>query len=470
MKPLNMLLLVLALFGSRHANACNTNSGMYFDELNRQGSYDFRAFKNSTGAPYAKNMRVSWNFGDGNSGSGQTSHTYSNYGKYTITLYLWDSAASCGDTLYGSLCYFHPVLSPVVTRSNDTLFASATCNSSWTYRWIFDDGKFGSGCSVAHKYKNGFYKPILEWVKDTVMGCQDSVIHNFSVFDMTKCGIATDFGILGTTMNLNERIFTARPMGKYNTLSSKPGKVIWKWGDNTSTTTQYIPDYEYHAHLYQVMGYYRIQHIVIDSAGTCTDTARITFYIDSCTSDADFTYTVTGSSATFKARATAGDLKWTFGGGSGSSTTSFQPTATYSTNGSYNVCLENLFNDCTKKTCKSISINNCKLLGNYTHIIDSMDCLKVHFSQTTNKANLALKWDFGDSTISTNKNQTHTYGSKGVYQVKLWAIDTTGSCRDSATFSVLVILPQTRLTIAPIQPCFVLPSIQSAISSAVYLC
>jgi PKD repeat protein len=434
-------LMVLAVLSPTQARACNTNSGMYIDEVNRLGKYNFTAFKNSNGQPYKNNMRITWNFGDGNSGSGQTSHTYSNFGSYTIMLYLWDSSSNCGDTVSRLMCYFHPQFTPVMKSSNDTFYGSVACISNYTYSWLFGDGKTGSSCSVSHKYKKGFYKPVLGIITDTVLGCQDSFIHNFKVFDFTRCGIDPNFTISGTTMNLNERTFTARPLGIYNTKSSRPGKVVWKWGDNTSTTIQNIPNSEFYQHLYQIMGYYTLYHIVTDSAGTCSDTARNTFYIDSCGTDADFTYTVTGNSVAFKANDISGGLRWNFGGGTGSSFTSVQPTAYYSSRGSHTVCLENLSNDCSRKVCKTFSIINCKLLGTYSHSIDTADCLKVHFNQNTSNPNLKFKWDFGDATTSGNKNQTHTYSAKGTYQVKLWAIDTTGNCRDSATFSVTVACP-----------------------------
>jgi uncharacterized repeat protein (TIGR01451 family) len=114
-------------------------------------------------------LSYSWNFGDGNSGSGvNPSHTYARDGAYTVTLVVNDGETdSAPATTTVSVENHAPVANaggPYETVKGVplTLDGSASSdpdNDSLSYRWNFGDGSTGSGVRPTHTYaKSGRYK------------------------------------------------------------------------------------------------------------------------------------------------------------------------------------------------------------------------------------------------------------------------------------------------------------------------
>jgi len=108
------------------------------------------------GASYA------WDFGDGTTGSGQTTtHRYTRGGTFTITLRVTSDAlltattsrqVTVSTTLPASAANF--VFSPTDPRPNDTVFFNASSSTAVnpSFSWDFGDGTTGSGVAPTHVY------------------------------------------------------------------------------------------------------------------------------------------------------------------------------------------------------------------------------------------------------------------------------------------------------------------------------
>ncbi|MEP6645659.1 MAG: PKD domain-containing protein [Saprospiraceae bacterium] len=125
---------------------------------------------------------------------------------------------------------------------------------------------------------------------------------------------------------------------------------------------------------------------------------------------------------------------WTFPGGSPGTSTSQNPTVTYSTSGAYNVTLK----------ATNAQGNNTLTKTNYINVGDdpvanfnyTQNGLSVSFHNLSTGAT-SYSWNFGDGNTSTQTNPTHVYDEDGVYNVKLTAFSDCGN--DMITISVPVV-------------------------------
>lgn len=116
---------------------------------------------------------------------------------------------------------------------------------------------------------------------------------------------------------------------------------------------------------------------------------------------------------------------WNFGNSTNSNVPS--PTATYTSNGIYTVCLS-LFSavpSCSSTLCKTITVNcfSTTCTANFnsfscTPIGTSAQLFFTNTSPGTNSTTV-YNWDLGNSTTSTLTNPTGTYAANGIYTVCL---------------------------------------------------
>ncbi|MCS6979219.1 MAG: PKD domain-containing protein [Flavobacteriales bacterium] len=120
----------------------------------------------NTSTPAASITSVLWNFGDGNTGSGNNpSHTYASPGQYNVTLVV-GTAAGCADTLTQALnIWLNPIISFIaeVQCFNAVIFkASADSGNIGTFDWNFGDGQSAQGDSLMYVYDQpGVYNVTL---------------------------------------------------------------------------------------------------------------------------------------------------------------------------------------------------------------------------------------------------------------------------------------------------------------------
>jgi PKD repeat protein len=118
---------------------------------------------------------------------------------------------------------------------------------------------------------------------------------------------------------------------------------------------------------------------------------------------------------------------WNFPQGSPSTSTLQSPSATYTANGNYTVCLS-IFNaspTCSSTACQTITINcfttSCTANFNSSVCVPSGTNAQMFFSNTSPGTNstTVYEWDLGNSATSTLINPTATYSANGTYSVCL---------------------------------------------------
>ncbi len=119
-------------------------------------------------------------------------------------------------------------------------------------------------------------------------------------------------------------------------------------------------------------------------------------------------------------------IVWTFG--DGTSSTGFYPVHTYTSPGTYTVCLRVKLNNtapgaqpCTTTICKQVTVSACNFQVYFSHIADSANNALIHFTNQTPAyaAGDSILWTFGDGTTSSQNNPNHVYANPGTYNVCL---------------------------------------------------
>ena len=153
-----------------------------------------------------------------------------------------------------------------------------------------------------------------------------------------------------------------------------------------------------------------------------TDTIRITT-LNNCTyPTANFSYSTNSLAVVLNnTSSNATSYSWNFG--NGQTSTQQNPSVTYSTAGTYNICLT-ATNSCgSTNYCQNVTVSNTcvKPTAQFTYVSNGL---------TTNFTNSSLNgvtynWNFGNGQTSTMQHPSITYSTAGTYNVCLTA---TNSC------------------------------------------
>ncbi|SFZ94082.1 PKD repeat-containing protein [Flaviramulus basaltis] len=150
----------------------------------------------------------------------------------------------------------------------------------------------------------------------------------------------------------------------------------------------------------------------------------ISLFIIACSSDdstpkdstADFSVSISDLDVSFTSNTKyAVSLSWDFG--DGETSTTINPTHTYSEAGDYSVTLTTVaaVGGNPDTITKTISVLEINPKANFTFEIDDKT---VTFTNTSERA-VSYEWDFGDGESSTEENPAHTYAEYGDYSITL---------------------------------------------------
>lgn len=369
------------------------------------------------------NNGYSWDFGDGNNGTGQNvTHTYQAGGSYEVTL---TTSNECGDDFVTETIILNSAPSAGFTSNQTTgcepfavQFSSTSVGAVSTYNWSFEGGSPATSnlsAPLVTYSTPGVYQVQLTVTND--VGSDQLVIDDY----ITVLPQATsDFGYSVDQLQIS-----------FANLSQFGEDYLWDFGDG-NTSIQTSP-----THQYAEDGEYIVQLITLNSCGS--DTSESTVLIATAPT-AGFSANQNIGCAPFlvafqnESTANANSFVWTFEGGTPASSTDENPVVQYATAGVYDVQLE----------VTSLGGSDLIVQSDYVQVgaspiaefvVGMQDALMVTFNNTSSNYQSSI-WDFGDGTTSTDENPTHTYASFGAYLVQLIVTNECGS--DTTDFPVTV--------------------------------
>jgi microbial collagenase len=224
--------------------------------------------------------------------------------------------------------------------------------------------------------------------------------------------------ISGLTVN-----FTDQSTDSDGTIASRS----WIFGDGTSSTSANP------SKTYTSAGTYSVKLTVTDNAGgQATITKSVTVGINTLPV-AQFASAVSGLTVNFTDQSTDSDgtiasRSWIFG--DGTSSTSANPSKTYTSAGTYSVKLTVTDNSGGQAVvAKSVTVSTTPNALPVAKFVNSVSGLTVSFTDqsTDSDGTIASRsWNFGDGTSSTLANPSKTYTTAGTYTVNLVVTDNKG--------------------------------------------
>lgn len=373
---------------------------------------------------------------------------YQNAGTYNPLLIVY-SAQGCADTVIKTVT-IHPMPVADFTFSNECYGTSIpfvdgttiTSGNVSNWQWYFGDGNTSTQQSPQHNYNaEGIYSTTL--VVTSNNGCKDTIKHfvevwpipvvNFSPTEVCF-NIPTQFTDL-TTISNN---FTQNNITSWN----------WDFGDNSGTSTQQNPIYQYNSQ----GKFYATLSVVSNNGCPNSQTLEITVNpIPQVDFIADITQGCSPLILNFTDNSTIDTIgnisgwHWDFGNGNTSSAQS--PNGVVFNNPShtntayYNVTLSVTSDKgCTITDSMSQKITVFpKPLADFTYSPEEANIYdsEITFTDVSIVANQWL-WDIGDKgTTYTNQHPVHHYTDSGDYYVTLF-IENTFGCKDTTQQKVRI--------------------------------
>lgn len=385
-----------------------------------------------------------WDFGDASpySVSQNTSHTYSLVGNYTVSLQVTDEHGCKSDTTFQS--YINVANPPVVQfTANATTFCAVpsvanftnntTGTGTITYLWSFGDGSDTTIANPTHTYTSpGSYNVSLTATDQ--YGCSSDTVYN-NYINITPLvalfHFAPDSVCIGQTVSFFNDADTT---------------CSWYFGDGGSSL---LSD---PTHIYYAPGNFTITFIAAPGticSDTITDTITVrprpiaafeasTHYV--CDSLMAVIYTDISSNSV--------SWNWAINGGTPSTSTSQDTSATYSIEGTYQTSL--IITDsygCTSLPYTdpdSITVDFPTAGINWAGLPNHCIPYDVAFTgsatwNTTydNVSNTGWNWDFGDGGTSASQDTNYTYTTPGDYLVTL-TVTTDSGCTAFDTIRIKV--------------------------------
>ena len=270
---------------------------------------------------------------------------------------------------------------------------------------------------------------------------------SFAVDDITLSASSTTPPVASFTVT-DQTICAGDCVNFTNTSTGGPFSVTsWTFtGASTASSTLDSPTNI----CYPTAGTYQVSLTVTDANGTDTETQAGYITVTSCSTPpvASFTASSTtvcaGDAVTFTDNSTNNPTSWswTFAGGTPSSSTSQNPSITYSAPGTYSVSLTatNSAGSDTETQTAYITVINCPAPTASFNLSSTSICAGECITITNNSTNgTSFAWTFtgGNPSSSTQQNPgTVCFASAGTYSVQL--IVTNASGVDTVSTNVTV--------------------------------
>ena len=310
-------------------------------------------------------------------------------------------------------------------------FTNNSLGTYTNYLWTFGDGTSSSANNPTHTYNTAGPVNACLTIWDVNGNCQSAVC---------------DSVILGNPNGSCSASFSHQSSGSviyFYGYSNAPGSGItfsWSFGDGDSTTGQFP------VHTYANPGTYSVCLTTTNLLTGCTTVSCNPVSVSgppAC--NATFTALNNGTSnaLTFTSNYSTSSATYSWDFDDGTTGTGAVITHSYSSPGTYNVCLTitDPTNNCTATSCNNVTINagpGCQ--ASFTYNISPVFFPSVSFTDVSGGNPTSWLWVFGDGDSSTLQNPVHTYAQAGTYNVCL-SIATANGC--TATTCNLVTISST---------------------------
>jgi len=379
-----------------------------------------------------------WDYGDSNRDTLTAppfSHSYTNRGTYNVKLIVNDSNG-CTDSLlkFGAVTITKPVadfgvLDSLRCTTARVTFINFSTGVSLKYLWDFGDGISSIQRNTTHTYAaEGIYSVGLT-ITDP-FGCTDS-IHKTDF--ITISDPRASFIISDSTAACPPLLVQAQNTSQ-NFMSS-----FWDFGDD-NTSIQNSP-----FHSYTIAGNYNMV-LIVHGYGNCYDTAAKTINLKG--PKGEFEYTPLEGcypqQVTFNATTeNTFSYIWDFGNGSTQTTNVNTTGYNYDEPGAYIPKL--ILEDTAGCRVLLTTPDTLKIAGASAKFAADVqtgcDSSLVVFTDSSIVVSFdginSRKWDFGDSTFSSDPNPVHYYKTSGTYSVSLF-IQTKLGCTEKYNLPITV--------------------------------
>lgn len=412
-------------------------------------------FTDSTSSNDGVVQQWNWNFGDGNSGTGNTlTHAYINSGVFTIEL-ISNTEYGCMDTSNrtinitpGPISNFQVFNTCAGETAQFNNLTTATGTSILSTLWNFGDSNTSSSSSPSHGYGPGAASYSVSLISTAINGCADTLVRTIRIANQPLPWFTTN---LDTACSFSDIQFTDSSFaGVGDTIS----KRVWDFGDGTKDSTSLDP-----IHVYSAAGLYTVT-LTVQSPDDCDSSVqRSVFVIASPTANFNVTDVCFGAPSNFMDVSTAPsgslitDWSWSFGDTSTSILQS--PTHTYSDTGSYNVTLIVKSDIGCYDTLTTLTDVFSLPVAWFTHLSACTD-KPVQFTDSSQVAGSTIggwNWSFGaNGGTSILQNPTFIYNDPLAFPVTLIVTSVEG-CLDTVT-RILVANQSPDFTISSPNHCF----------------
>ena len=406
-------------------------------------------FTNNSGIA-AGSVSYTWNFGGGNTSTSTVSpltYTFPGIGDYTVSL-IGVSNMGCGDTMvhYISI-YPYPVINFSVPASCEnaifTVSTTAVSGSVTSYLWDFGDPSSGAANTSTLQNPTHFYNTTNSFVITlnliSNLNCPSTTVTPIVVFPNPVASFTPNIlnNCAPTLTFVNGSTVSA--IGASSVVSN-----LWNFGGFTTTSLS-NPG----THTFPGNGSYSVS-LIATTNHNCSDTAITTILIHP-SPQIDFTLSPTclNVPVNFPNTATISPIPlptssitsyvWNFGDATFTNVANPSPK-TYSTSGNYTVTFSATSNmGCVSSVSHSIQIYPSPVSDFTT---TSLNCFNT-LTQFTSTSSLgtgtiyAYNWDFGDGSLGSNPNTTHTYSTTGTFPVT-FSTTTNNECITIVTKTITI--------------------------------
>lgn len=372
-----------------------------------------------------------WDFGNGSTSTDpEAGFTYRVPGTYTIKLKIVTKGGCVDSVVYqdaikvtqgDSINFTANPVTPCVDQQ--VQFTPFTVNTPVSYTWYFGNGDSSNVMNATHAYSSSDKYNVALLVKYAT--CMSRLMKEEYI------DVRPPEAKFSAVRDCDNKLLI-----KFTNQSKGTGNYLWNFGDGSTSTA------ENPSHPYAADGVYTVS-LTVDN-GTCSHT--FTDSLEVSTADIDFTVSKNivckAENFTFKAlvpnTVAATTFQWSISNYNQLNSSTDSLNTAIHRSGVYDVSLTVVSAEgCSETVSKSAMITvygptaafgSDKIGGCLNTTINFSD------SSTNDGTHQIVQWswDFGDNTISTAQNPSHTYPNLGKYNVVLYVTDSYG-CVDGTT-------------------------------------